>query len=135
MRGTPNTLKVLHELGFLNHIDDLSRDEPFVTDVNGKNFGVVPYTLRNYDIGLSEGENFSPDQFLSQLKLEIDRIYAEGKNKRRMMSVSLHDRIGGTPAIVEVMDQFITYAKTKKSVQFMRKDDIAMLVLEENRKN
>ncbi|MFP5387537.1 MAG: polysaccharide deacetylase, partial [Bacteriovoracia bacterium] len=61
--------------------------------------------------------------------------YAEGKNKRRMMSVSLHDRIGGTPAIVEVMDQFIKYGNTKKNVQFMRKDDIAMLVLEENRKN
>ncbi len=75
------------------------------------------------------------EQFLSQLKLEFDRLYAEGKNKRRMMSVSLHDRIGGTPAIVEVMDQFITYAKTKKNVQFMRKDDIAKLVLEENRKN
>ena len=30
MRGTPNTLEILQELGFLYHTDDLSRDEPFV---------------------------------------------------------------------------------------------------------
>ncbi|CAN1538664.1 CDA1 Predicted xylanase/chitin deacetylase [Flavobacteriaceae bacterium] len=129
LRRSPNTLKVLQELGFLYHIDDLSRDEPFVTKVNGKNFVVMPYTLRNNDIVNIEGKHWSPDQFLAQLKMEFDQLYAEGATKRRMMSISFHDRIGGTPAMVHAMDEFIQYAKKQKGVVFMRKDDIAKMVI------
>ncbi|WP_157822006.1 polysaccharide deacetylase family protein [Tenacibaculum sp. Bg11-29] len=128
LRRSPNTLKVLQELGFLYHIDDLSRDEPFVTKVRGKNFVVMPYTLRNNDIVNIAGKNWSPDQFLAQLKFEFDQLYAEGATKRRMMSISLHDRIGGGPAIVQVVDKFIQYAKQHKRVVFMRKDEIANMI-------
>ena len=128
LRRSPNTLKILQDLGFLYHIDDLSRDEPFITKVRGKNFVVMPYTLRNNDIVQIAGNHWSPDQFLSQLKNEFDQLYEEGASKRRMMSISLHDRIGGSPAVIKVLDEFITYAKAKKGVVFMRKDDIAKMV-------
>lgn len=128
LRRSPNTLKILQDLGFLYHIDDLSRDEPFITKVRGKNFVVMPYTLRNNDIVQIAGNHWNPDQFLSQLKNEFDQLYEEGASKRRMMSISLHDRIGGTPAVIKVLDEFITYAKAKKGVVFMRKDDIAKMV-------
>ncbi|WP_342328108.1 polysaccharide deacetylase family protein [Pedobacter sp. FW305-3-2-15-E-R2A2] len=129
LRRSPNTLKVLQELGFLYHIDDLSRDEPFLTKVNGKNFVVMPYTLRNNDIVNIAGNHWTPEMFLSQLKMEFDQLYAEGAAKRRMMSISFHDRIGGTPAVVKAMDDFIKYAKEKEGVVFMRKDDIAKMVM------
>jgi len=45
LRGTPHTLEILQELGFIYHIDDVSRDEPFLINVKGKPFAVVPYTL------------------------------------------------------------------------------------------
>lgn len=128
LRRGPNTLKVLQELGFLYHIDDLSRDEPFITMVNGKKFVVIPYTLRNNDIVNIEGKHWSPDQFLNQLKLEFDQLYKEGATKRRMMSISFHDRIGGSPAVVNAMEQFIKYTRTKTGVVYMRKDAIARLV-------
>ncbi len=131
LRRSPNTLKVLQELGFLYHIDDLSHDEPFLTKVRDKNFVVMPYTLRNNDIVNIEGKNWSPDQFLAQLKIEFDQLYFEGDNKRRMMSVSLHDRIGGTPAVVKAVDEFIEYAKTHKGVVFMRKDEIAKMAIDD----
>src|SRR6266481_5138538 len=51
LRGTPHTLEILQELGFLYHIDDVSRDEPFLINVKGKPFAVVPYTLHMNDIG------------------------------------------------------------------------------------
>lgn len=128
LRRSPNTLKVLQELNFLYHIDDLSRDEPFITKVRGKNFVVMPYTLRNNDIVNIAGKNWSPDQFLAQLKTEFNQLYQEGATKRRMMSISLHDRIGGGPAIVNVVDQFIQYAKQHEGVVFMRKDEIAKMI-------
>jgi len=129
LRRSPNTLKVLQELGFLYHIDDLSRDEPFLTTVNGKEFVVMPYTLRNNDIVNIAGNHWTPEMFLSQLKMEFDQLYEEGRTKRRMMSISLHDRIGGTPAVVKAMDDFIKYVKDKEGVTFMRKDEIAKMVL------
>lgn len=129
LRRSPNTLKVLQELGFLYHIDDLSRDEPFITKVSGKNFVVMPYTLRNNDIVNISGNHWTPDMFLSQLKMEFDQLYEEAGHKRRMMSISFHDRIGGTPAMVNAMERFIEYVKAKQGVVFMRKDAIAKMVM------
>ncbi|PXY01824.1 polysaccharide deacetylase [Marinifilum breve] len=129
LRRSVNTLKVLQELDFLYHIDDVSRDEPFITMVRNEKFVVMPYTLRNNDIVNIAGKNWSPDQFLYQLKAEFDQLYKEAGTKRRMMSVSLHDRIGGSPAVVKVVDEFIQYAKKHGGVVFMRKDEIAKMVL------
>jgi peptidoglycan/xylan/chitin deacetylase (PgdA/CDA1 family) len=129
LRRGPNTLSLLQELGFAYHIDDVSRDEPFIEQVNGKDFVVVPYTLRNNDIVLIEGRNYSPQQFLDQIKGEFDQLYEEAGKRRRMMSISAHDRISGTPQMVRVWDEFLTYARSKAGVAFMRKDDIARYAL------
>lgn len=128
LRRGPNTLSLLQELGYTYHIDDLSRDEPFIEQVNGKDFVVVPYTLRNNDILLVEGRNFTPGQFLEQIKLEFDQLYEEGAKRRRMMSISAHDRISGTPQMVRVWDEFLRYAKSHAGVAFMRKDEIARYI-------
>ena len=128
LRRSPNTLKVLQELGFLYHIDDLSHDEPFITKVRSHDFVVIPYTLRNNDIMNMEGRHWSPDQFLAQLKAEFDQLYLEGESHRRMMSISTHDRIGGAPSMVKILDEFLKYAETHKGVLFMRKDKIAEMV-------
>ncbi|MEJ7806833.1 MAG: polysaccharide deacetylase family protein [Telluria sp.] len=125
LRRGPNTLSLLQELGYSYHIDDLSRDEPFIQKVDGKDFIVVPYTLRNNDILLIEGRNFTPGQFLEQIKLDFDQLYEEGATRRRMMSISAHDRISGAPAMVRVWDEFLRYAKSHPAVAFMRKDQIA----------
>ncbi|ELX08945.1 putative polysaccharide deacetylase [Janthinobacterium sp. HH01] len=129
LRRGPNTLSLLQELGFLYHIDDVSRDEPFIEQVNGRDFVVVPYTLRNNDILLIEGRNYSPQAFLAQIKGEFDQLYEEAGTRRRLMSISAHDRISGTPQMVRVWDEFLTYARNKAGVAFMRKDDIARYAL------
>lgn len=130
LRGTPETLPLLQELGFLYHIDDVSRDEPFLIPVRGKPFVVVPYTLSLNDIMLFEERHFSADQFASELKSEFDALYAESATRRRMMSISMHDRIGGRPARARVLEEFITYAKRQPGVWFARKDELARMALE-----
>jgi len=129
LRRGENTLNILQELGFKYHIDDLSRDEPFVIKVNQKDFAVVPYTLRNNDILLIEGKNFSTDQFFNQVKAEFDQLYFESQFKRRMLSISFHDRIGGTPQMVKSTYDLIKYIQNHKGVSFKRKDEIASLAL------
>ncbi|WP_422927993.1 polysaccharide deacetylase family protein [Singulisphaera sp. PoT] len=130
LRRSVNTLSVLQELGFLYHIDDVSRDEPFTVPVDGKPFVVVPYTLRCNDILLFENRHFSTADFLAQLKDEFDQLYLESASRRRMMSISTHDRIGGTPAVVRALGEFLKYARGHEGIWFARKDEIARWALE-----
>ena len=129
MRGTPHTLEILQDLGFIYHIDDLSRDEPFLVSVKGRPFVVVPYTLGMNDILDYEARNFSTEAYASELKNEFDLLYAEAENRRRMMSVSAHDRIAGRPARTKVLEDFIIYAQKHPGVAFLRKDEIARFAL------
>lgn len=129
LRRGENTLRILQELGFTYHIDDVSRDEPFVIKVNNKDFAVVPYTIRCNDIVLLEGKNFSADQFVAQVKMEFDQLYLEAGHRRRMMSISFHDRISGTPQMVTAAKEIFTYIKQHDGVSFKRKDEIARITL------
>lgn len=126
MRGTPHTLGILQELGFSYHIDDLSADEPMTTTVNGKPFAIVPYTVRLNDIGRFGAEGpMTAAAFGQELKDEFDQLYAEAAVRRRLMSISTHDRIAGTPARVKRIGEFLTYASQHPGVAFVRKDQIA----------
>lgn len=131
LRNSANTLKILQSLGFIYYIDDTSRDEPFTIDVAGKPFAVVPYTRRNNDIDRFHTLSLSAADFASDLKDEFDVLYAEAESRRRMMSVSTHDRIGGQPAIAKAVGSFVEYAKKHPGVAFMRKDEIARWILDQ----
>ena len=125
LRGTTQTLQILQELGYTYYIDDVSRDEPFLVNVRNKPFAVVPYTLHMNDIVNYEGRYFSGDAYAGDLKREFDVLYEEGEHRRRMMSVSAHDRIAGRPARMRVLEEFIQYSQSHPAVTFMRKVDIA----------
>ena len=129
LRGTPNTLNILQDLGFIYHIDDISRDEPFTVTVNGKPFAVVPYTIRNNEIVRFDSPATTNAAYLQDLKDDFDVLYAEAVSHRRMMSISTHDRISGIPGRVKLIEEFIRYAQKQKGVVFMRKDEIARWAL------
>ena len=129
MRGSKNTLALLQEQGFTYHIDDVSTDEPFIIPVNGQDFVVVPYTINLNDIIQFERYNFGTPAFEQQLYDEFDQLYEESNLRRRMMSISLHDRIAGRPARVKSLRRFLEYAQKQKGVAFMRKDEIAKIAL------
>jgi len=63
------------------------------------------------------------------LKDDFDVLYEEAASRRRMMSISMHDRISGIPGRVKLVEDFIKYAQKQKGVVFMRKDAIAKWAL------
>lgn len=131
MRGTINTLKILQEEGFNYHIDDVSRDEPFLIPVRGKDFAVVPYSMTLNDIIQFEGYKFTTTEYERQLKDEFDVLYEEAATRRRMMSISTHDRVQGRPYRVRSLDRFLEYALKQPGVICLRKDQIAEFALNE----
>jgi peptidoglycan/xylan/chitin deacetylase (PgdA/CDA1 family) len=130
MRNSPHTLDTLQSLGFKYHIDEPSRDEPFIVKLKGGDFVTVPYTFHMNDIVSFPFQGWNPAAYEQALKDEFDQLYEEGAHKRRMMVVSLHDRISGHANRVRVLDRFLTYARSKPGVWFARKDEIAAWTLQ-----
>jgi peptidoglycan/xylan/chitin deacetylase (PgdA/CDA1 family) len=129
MRNSIHILETLQELGFLYHIDEPSHDEPFIIPVRGRDFVTVPYTFHMNDIVSFPFKGWNPAAYEQALRDEFDQLYEEGAYRRRMMVVSLHDRISGHAGRVRVLDRFLAYAKSKPGVWFARKDEIACHVL------
>jgi peptidoglycan/xylan/chitin deacetylase (PgdA/CDA1 family) len=129
MRATPATFGILQDLGFIYHTDDLSRDEPFLIPVKNKPFVVVPYTFILNDFQNFENRWRTCSDFAGELKAEFDALYLESAKKRRMISVSSHDRVAGRASRMRVIEDFIEYAQKHPGVVFMRKDEIAKFAL------
>ena len=129
MRNSPRTLDILQSLGFLYHIDEPSRDEPFIVPLKGGDFVTVPYTFHMNDIVSFPFSGWNPAAYEQALKDEFDQLYEEGARRRRMMVVSLHDRISGHAGRVRALDRFLAYARSKPGVWFARKDEIAKWAL------
>jgi len=130
MRNSPHTLDILQSLGFLYHIDEPSRDEPFIVPLKGGDFVTVPYTFHMNDIVAFPFQGWNAAAYEQALKDEFDQLYEEGANRRRMMVVSLHDRISGHATRVRSLDRFLGYARSKPDVWFARKDEIAKWALQ-----
>jgi hypothetical protein len=125
MRDSVHTLGLLQELGFTYHIDDLSADEPFIQDVGGAPFVTVPYTVHMNDLASFDFAGFSPADYEQQLHDEFEQLYEEGRDRRRMMSISLHDRISGHASRVRVVHRFLKRAAHRADVWWARRDQIA----------
>ncbi len=129
MRNSVHILETLQELGFLYHIDEPSHDEPFIVPVRGRDFVTIPYTFHMNDIVSFPFVGWNAAAYEQALRDEFDQLYEEGARRRRMMVVSLHDRISGHAGRVRVLDRFLAYAKGKEDVWFARKDEIARYVV------
>jgi len=129
MRNSPRTLDILQSLGFLYHIDEPSRDEPFIVKLKGGDFVTVPYTFHLNDIVSFPFVGWNAAAYEQALRDEFDQLYEEGSHRRCMMVFSLHDRISGHANRVRSLDRFLTYARSKPDVWFARKDEIARWAL------
>ena len=129
LRGSKNILQNLHALGFKYHIDDVSRDEPFVVDIYAKReIAVVPYAVYLNDIRSYEARNLADGNFLDLMKRSFDRLYKESAGRRRMLAITMHDRLL-RPEHVETMEEFLRYTLKKPGVSYMKKVDIADYIL------
>lgn len=97
--------------------------------VPGRDFVTVPYTFHMNDISSFPVEGWNPQGYEQALRDEFDQLYEEGAKRRRMMVVSMHDRVSGHAGRMRVLDGFLTYARSRPDVWFARKDEIARYAL------
>lgn len=129
LRGSKNILQNLHSLGFRYHIDDVSRDEPFVVELDKtRSIAAVPYAVYLNDIRAYEARYLSDGDFLDVMKRSFDRLYKEAGVRRRMISITMHDRLI-RPEHAETIEELLLYMQKKSGVAFMRKVEIADYIL------
>jgi peptidoglycan/xylan/chitin deacetylase (PgdA/CDA1 family) len=117
---------VVEEGGFEYDSDSYADDLPYLVEVGGRPWCVVPYALDTNDMRFWRTPGLtSADDFFRYLKDAFDCLYREGATTPRMMSVGLHCRIAGRPGRAPAVERFVEYAKGHPGVWFARRLDIA----------
>lgn len=124
-----NTTDLLGELGYVYHIDDYSRDQPFIVTASGKPFAVVPYTT-NTDVRHFRALGGGNASFFEVLRDEFDQLYAEAAHRPRFMSVTAHDEVAGRASRIAVYQRFFAYVKQHPGVWFARTVEVARWALQ-----
>ena len=116
---------VVEEGGFEYDCNAYNDDLPYYTQVQGKPWLVVPYSLEVNDYKFWRGDLITPSDFFEAAKASFDTLYEEGTTHPKMMSVGLHCRIIGKPSWAHGLNQFLKYASEKERVWFARRLEIA----------
>ncbi len=117
---------LMEEGGFEYDSDSYADDLPYYTQVGGKPWLVVPYTLETNDMKFWANAAFSTGRDFAEHMIDtLDVLWEEGAECPKTMSVGLHLRIIGRPGRAKALEQFIRHAKEKGGVWFARRIDIA----------
>ena len=126
---TENTRRLLAEEGFFYQMDDYSDDVPFwdhvETDDGVKPMVIMPYALDTNDMKFWLAPGYTPSQWLEYAVDTFDRLYAEGADAPRMMSLGLHLRIIGRPGRIGALEKFIGHVQSHDDVWCATRLDIA----------
>ena len=120
-----NTRRILAEEGFLYHMDDYSRDEPFWDVVDGRPLVIMPYALDTNDMKMWAEPSYTPSQWLEYAVHTFDCLYAEGADRPRMMSLGLHLRVIGRPGRIGALHRFLEHVGSRSGVWVATRRNIA----------
>jgi peptidoglycan/xylan/chitin deacetylase (PgdA/CDA1 family) len=110
-------------------MDDFSDDEPrwdVVDTTQGpRAMVIVPYALDTNDMKFWLTPAITPQDWLDYAVETFDRLYAEGAEAPRMMSLGLHLRIIGRPGRIGALERFIAHVQAQGGVWCASRLDIA----------
>ena len=87
---------------------------------------VIPYTLLHNDVRYVTSPGCAhADDFFTLLRDGFDRMWVEGAQRPRMMSVGLHSRFSGHPARAVAIARFLDHVAAHDRVWVCRRRDIA----------
>lgn len=124
---SPNTRRLLLEHGgFLYDSNAYNDDIPYLVREQGQDCLVLPYAFDTNDMRFQPGGGFVFAEDFSRYCIEaFERLYAEGADAPRMMSVGLHLRLIGRPGRIGGLERFLAHVAGRSGVWFARRDAIA----------
>jgi len=124
---SPNTRRLLLEQGgFLYDSNAYDDDCPYMAAARGRDIVVLPYAFDTNDMRFQPGGAFvHGGDFAEYCIAAFERLYAEGADAPRMLSIGLHLRIIGRPARIAGLERLLAHMASRPGVWFARRDAIA----------
>jgi allantoinase len=118
MTETFNTPDILAEEGIRYISDWYNDDQPYPMKVKSGSLISLPASSDNSDLRTLDVLHLTPAQFYEVIKDHFDTLYREGVNQPRVMGISLHPFVIGTPSRIGCLDKALQYIKRHKDVWF-----------------
>ncbi len=129
---SPNTLRIVRELGFLYESSLMADDRPYELLQNGEPTGVVElpveWILDDAPLYNPRGDSYSPPRDVMQVWIdEFDRAWDEGT----MFLLTMHPHISGHRSRIVALEGLIAHIKAKGDVWFATHAEAARYVREQ----
>jgi allantoinase len=112
--------------GFLYDSNAYNDDCPFMAKAGRREIVVLPYAFDTNDMRFQPGGAFvHGDDFARYCIAAFERLYAEGSDAPRMLSIGLHLRIIGRAARIGGLEHVLAHMAARPGVWFARRDAIA----------
>jgi len=112
--------------GFLYDSNAYNDDLPYMAGAGDRAHVVLPYAFDTNDMRFFNRGGFTfAEDFTRYCRAAFDRLYAEGAEAPRMLSIGLHLRIIGRPARIGGLEAFLDHAMAHEGVWFARREEIA----------
>ncbi len=122
-----NTRRLLLEQGgFLYDSNAYNGDAPYTVRLAERTHVVLPYAFDTNDMRFQRNGGFVfAEDFARYCIAAFDRLYAEGADAPRMLSIGLHLRIIGRPARIGGLEAALDHMSARPGVRFMTRAEIA----------
>jgi allantoinase len=120
---TPNTPRLLAELGFTYILDWTNDDQPYALNVPGPIS--MPYSVEVNDIGMFLSKGLTSPEALQMIQDQIDQLYADSADSGRVMALALHPFVIGQPFRLKYLEQALAYITRHECVWVTTSDEIA----------
>ena len=128
-RGAPsvNTRKLLaQEFGFKYDSDAYDDDLPYLREIEGEPYVIMPYAFDTNDMGFMPSGKFALARDFAECCIDaFDVLHQEGAEFPKMMSVGLHPRLIGRASRIKGLRDFLEHVQEKGGAWFARRRDIA----------
>ncbi len=108
---TYETPDLLREAGIRYIGDWVYDDEPTEISTEHGPLVTLPYTLELNDIPMMIVQHHESAYFLQRAKDQFDRLYLEGENRAKFMSIAIHPYISGMPHRIKYLEEFYSYVQ------------------------
>jgi allantoinase len=107
---------LLAEAG-IEYVSNYAHDElPVPMKVRRGSLLTMPYTLELNDVPTILGKGASAEVFGQMIRDQFDVLYAEGAERPRIMSISLHPFISGHPFRMKHLEAALAYVASHRAV-------------------
>lgn len=124
LHETLDTIDYLAEAGF-KFVTDWPMDEhPVEISTSGGPMVALPYTMELSDLPMMVVHQHQSKVWLDRVVDQFDRLYQEGEQQPRVMSMSVHPYIMGVPHRIKYFEQALDHVLGHEDVWFATAEEI-----------